>query len=262
MRTMAVVNQKGGSGKTTAAVNLAAALVERGLRVALMDLDPQCSATRWLGYEPLTEQGLSRVLSTGTGMEQLLLPTGTPGLSLVPGDDWLEISERRDFDGAAVPQLVLARALGGADLHSDLIVIDTPGRLSLLTIAALAAAGEVLVPVPASAMELEHVAELQDTVTEVRAINPGLPEPNLVPWAVDARTVLARDVQQRLREEFADQVLATPIRKSVRAAEAFAHRQALTRFAPHHPLTEDLRSLAATIDQGASDANIAARPAS
>lgn len=174
MRRLAVVNHKGGSGKTTAVVNLAAALAARGRRVLVVDLDPQATATRWLGYEPTTGQGLSRALAGGHGLEGLIVVSEEPGLELVPGDDWLEIAERRDFDGAAVPQLVLQRALEGSRLSYDWLLIDTPGRLSLLTVTALAAADEALAPVPASAMELEHLAELADTVAKVGAINPGL----------------------------------------------------------------------------------------
>lgn len=261
MRTIAVVNQKGGSGKSTLAVNVSAALAERGATVTLIDLDPQCSATRWLGYEPLSEDGLSRVLSGDSALQVLAVDTEESRLSLVPGDDWLEISERRDFDGAAVPQLAVERALTNTSLGSGLAMIDTPGRLSLLTIAALAAADEVLVPVPASAMELEHVHELQDTVAEVRAINPGLADPRLALWSLDARTVLAQDVWQRLIEAYPDQLLEPTVRKSVRAAEAFAHRQPLTRFAPDHPITNDVRSLAEAIEQGVTHVNAATRAA-
>lgn len=247
----AVVNHKGGSGKTTAVVNLAAALAERGWRVLVVDLDPQCTTTRWLGFDPLGEQGLSRLLAGRARFEELTIATDIEGLDLVPGDDWLEITERRDFEGAAVPQLALDRALQAGRITQDLVLLDTPGRLSLLTVAALAAAGAVCTPVPTSAMELEHLGELGQTITEVHAINPDLAWPWLVPWAVDARTVLARDVTARLRATHPQRLLPVTVRKSVRAAEAFAHRQPLTAFAPDHPLTEDLRQLAAHIEEGA-----------
>lgn len=163
----------------------------------------------------------------------------------MPNDDWLEIAERRDFHGAAVPQLALARALQRAQLRYSTLLIDTPGRLSLLTVAALAAADEALSPVPASAMELEHLLELDETVEAVRDLNSTLADANLVPWAVDRRTVLARDVTEKLAARHPDRLLPAVVRKSIRAAEAFAHRQALTRFAPDHPITDDIRGLAA-----------------
>ena len=247
----AVVNHKGGSGKTTAVVNLAAALAERDWRVLVVDLDPQCTATRWLGFEPLSEQGLSRLLAGRARIEDLTVVTDAEGLDLVPGDDWLEIAERRDFEGAAVPQLALGRALDTGEKAHHLVLIDTPGRLSLLTIAALAAADSVCTPVPASAMELEHLSDLDQTIAEVRAINPDLAWPWLVPWAVDVRTVLARDVMARLRATHPQRLLPVSVRKSVRAAEAFAHRQPLTAFAPDHPLTDDFRRLAVRIEEGA-----------
>lgn len=231
--------------------NIAAALAAQGLRVLVVDLDAQATATRWLGFEPLTGQGLSRVLGTGTGVEGLVVPTDEPGLELVPGDDWLAITERRDFDGAAVPQLAVRQALTAAPLPHDLVFLDTPGRLSLLTVAALAAADEALAPVPAAAMELEHLDDLQATVGEVAALKPQLGPAWLAPWAVDARTVLARDVQQRLHAHHGEQLLAVTVRRTVRAQEAFAHRQPLTRFAPQHPVTADMARLARALMEGA-----------
>lgn len=262
MRTWAVVNHKGGSGKTTAVVNVAAAVAERGRHVLVVDLDPQATATRWLGYEPLTEHGLSRVLAGDVRLDGLAVPTDETGLDLVPGDDWLEIAERRDFGGAALPQLALRQALEAAQLPHELVLVDTPGRLSLLTVATLAGADEVLAPAPAAAMELEHLIELHETVTEVSAINPRLGEPWLVPWAVDARTVLARDVLRRLHAEYGKRMLPAPVRRTVRAQEAFAHRQPLTRFAPAHPATSDLRRLAACVEEKAHHEQHTARPAS
>ena len=252
MRTVAIVNQKGGSGKTTAAVNLAAALAELGERVLLLDLDPQGTATRWLGYDSLSGSGLSTVLASGQGLEQLATPTDEPRVDLVPSDDWLEIAERRDFDGTAVPQLALARALHGAQLDYSTLLIDTPGRLSLLTVAALAAADEALSPIPAGAMELEHLRELDETIEAVRELNATLADANLIPWAVDRRTVLARDVSERLAAWHSGRLMPATVRKSVRAAEAFAHRQALTTFAPDHPITHDIRGLAAVFAKEAT----------
>lgn len=252
MRTVAIVNQKGGSGKTTLAVNLAAALTELGERVLLLDLDPQGTATRWLGYDSLSGSGLSTVLASGEGLARLVTPTDEPCVDLLPSDDWLEIAERRDFDGAAVPQLALARALQRAQLDYSTLLVDTPGRLSLLTVAALATADEALSPVPASAMELEHLRELDETVEAVRELNATLVDANLIPWAVDRRTVLARDVSERLAARHSDRLIPAVVRKSVRAAEAFAHRRALTTFAPDHPITDDIRGLAAVFAKEAT----------
>ena len=137
----------------------------------------------------------------------------------------------------------------GSRLDYDLVVVDTPGRLSLLTVATLAAADHVVVPVPAGAMELEHLDTLDDSIEQVRSLNPSLNLLAIVPCGVDTRMILARDVLAALEGRYPALVTATGLRRTVRAAEAFAHRQPLTRFEPDHPIAADLQDLAREIER-------------
>jgi chromosome partitioning protein len=248
-RVVAVVNQKGGAGKTTTAVNLAAALAEAGAPVLLVDLDPQASATRWLAGDGA---GLT-VLEAFTGSNSNHLAAATfaasaPGVDLVPASPLLAGVERSTAAHAA-PQFLLRRALEKLpEGRWRWILLDCPPALGMLTINALTAADAVLVPVEARIMALAGLAALMDTLDVIRAdLNPGLELAGIVACRVDARTRLSLDVVTYLRETYGADVLAATIRETVRLAEAPQYQQPITLTEPAGPASADFRALAAEL---------------
>lgn len=227
---LAVANQKGGSGKTTTAVNAAAVLADRGHRVLLIDLDPQCTATRWLATPPINH-GLSQLLDGQRDVSDLTTPTGIAGLELVPGDGYLAGAERM-LAGLPVPQTRVRRALSAVAAY-DLVLIDCPPALGLLTVNALAAASGLIVPVAAQAMELDGLADLQQTIAAVRdGLGHDVAIDAVVACRVRTRTTLARDVIDGLRHVHGDVVLNTVVRDNVRVAEAYAWQEPVTVYNP------------------------------
>lgn len=246
MPIIAVTNQKGGAGKTTTAVNLAAGLAEQGRDVLVVDLDPQATATRWLGYEPAPER-LSKTLTRGEGVANLAVPTEAGGgrVHLIPGDPWLSGAAQQSF-GAQVPQRRLAHALEELEGY-EVVLVDSPPTLGLLSVNALAAADSLIVPVPAGAMELDHLVDLEETVA---AVQEDLRDVRLLAVVmVKARhTRLARDVYARLEERFGDTLCQTTIRHTVRVAEAYDRSLPVIEYVPEHPVATEFRALAEEID--------------
>ncbi len=245
MRTIAVMNQKGGAGKTTTAVNLAAALGERGARVLLLDLDPQASASAWYGVTD-GERDLLQVFTENGRLEGITRNTGIPGVELVPASTWLVGAEKAT---AAEPgaEFILRRAL--EDLTPrDYLLIDCPPSLGFLSISALAACREVVVPVAAHIMELAGLAALMQTLSTVgERLNPDLRISAVLACRVDSRTNLAREVVKSLRERFEDLVLQTVIHENIRLAEAPSFAQPITVYAPDSKGAREYRAAAAEI---------------
>lgn len=241
-----VANQKGGAAKTTTAVHLAHGLAERGRHIVVIDLDPQGTASRWLGWEP--SEGLAEALVRGRGLARLAVPTNTDGLDLIPGDPWLAGAAANDFDGAPRPQMRLAASSRGLGEY-ELALIDSPPTLGLLAVNALAAADQLIVPVPAGAMELEHLDDLHDTVDAVAEDldhHIGL----LAVVMVKARhTRLSSDVYDRLADRYGETLCTTTIRHSVRVAESFAHSLPVAHHAPGHGAAADFAALADEIHE-------------
>ena len=174
MRTWAVMNQKGGSGKTTTAVNLAAALGESGRRVLVVDLDPQANASSWLGVTPEPdERGLLAVLTEGRALVDLVRETIAPGVDLVPASSWL-VGADRALAGEPGAETILRRSLDRLPADRwDVAFLDYPPGLGLLAVSALTAATDLLVPVEASTLALAGLASLLDTVARVQdRLNP------------------------------------------------------------------------------------------
>ncbi len=220
-RIYALANQKGGVGKTTTAINLAACLAEAGEPALVVDLDPQANATSGLGERA---NGTSTYdLLDGAPLRELVKQTKFPNLYLVPSKPELagatvELSHRRDGD------TYLRQALSsGADQYS-FIFIDCPPSFGALTVNALAAADRVLIPVQAEYYALEGLSQLVRSVELVKArLNPRLALGGVLLTMVDGRTRLSADVEAEVRRFFGDLVFRTSVPRSVRLAEAPSH---------------------------------------
>lgn len=246
MRQIAVMNQKGGSGKTTSAVNLAAALGEKGKRVLLIDLDPQASASNWFGVKD-GGRGLLEVFTDGQPLAPLVQATCAKGVELVPSSTWL-VGVERALASEPGTEAILRRALERLPDRWDLVLVDCPPSLGLLAVAALAACGEVLVPVETRVMALAGLASLVQTVERVRdRLNPELRIAGLLPCRVDARTRLSHDIVETLRERFGADVFRTVIRENVRLAEAPSFSKPITIYDPRSAGAEDYRDAAAEL---------------
>jgi chromosome partitioning protein len=241
MNVLAVATQKGGSGKTTTAVNLAAAAGEAGQRVLVLDLDPQASATKWLGVVPARD--LLAVFTEGAPLAPLVQPTATPGVEVIPASPWL-VGIDKVLAGEVGTEALLRPAVAALPRCWDVVFIDCPPSTGLLSVAALVACQGVLVPVEASSMGLDGLASLIGTVERVRTrLNPELYIAALLACRV-TRTNLARDVVASLRERFGDLVLPTVIRESVRLQEAPSFAQPITAYDPEGRGAEDYRAAA------------------
>lgn len=254
VRRIAFANQKGGVGKTTSAVNIAACAAEAGQRVVLVDLDPQASATRWLGAD--TDAGdLLDVLEGSATLADVLTTSVVEGLRVVPASIALTAAEKV-LTGQPGAEMVLRSAVDrmlGEDLERvgpvDVVLFDCPPTLGLLAVSALVAAGEVVVPVGIGSMELDGVADLLRTVELVaQRLNDGLHVSAVVPVAYQARQRLSQDVLASLSARFGDAVLP-PVRQSVRVREAPSAREPLTTYAPTEPVTDDYRAVTTALLQ-------------
>jgi chromosome partitioning protein len=228
-RTFAIANQKGGVGKTTTAINLAACLGEAGERALLVDLDPQANATSGLGERANGSSSID--LLDGAPLRELARPTRFANLDLVPAKPDLagtaaELARRGDGER------YLAEALA-TDGEYSFVFVDCPPSLGPLTVNALAAADRVLVPLQAEYYALEGLAQLVRSVELIRArLNPGLAIAGVILTMVDRRTRLAADVDAEVRRHFGNLVFEASIPRSVRIAEAPSHGVPVTAYDP------------------------------
>ncbi len=229
----AVANQKGGVGKTTTAVNMAACIAEAGYRTLLVDLDPQCNATAALGLSRDLEPNVYTCLLGESDLVQAARACNVDRLMLAPSTP--------DLAGATVelPRLPgsetqLRERLSSARMHFDQIVLDCPPSLGPLTVNALVAADRVIVPVQAEYLALEGLAQFLDTLGLIRReLNPRLVVAGMLLTMYDARTRLAQDVERELRQHFPELVFRTVIPRNVRVSEAPSHGRAVIHHDPH-----------------------------
>ncbi len=244
MRTLAIANQKGGSGKTTTSVNLAAALGEKDRRVLVVDLDPQHSATAWFGIKD-AGQGIYQVFAGQGGLPDIIQAAGVPGVEVAPSSAWL-VGVEKLLAGEVGAETILKRQLenlsGG---RWDYVLVDCPPTLGILTINALAAVRELMVPVESHIMALGGLAHLQQTAALVKdRLNPELKITGILACRVDARTRHAQEVVEHLRQRFGNLVYNTVIRENIRLAECPSFGQPITRYDRRSAGARDYRALA------------------
>ena len=234
-RIYAFANQKGGVGKTTTAINLAACLAEAGERAVVVDLDPQANATSGLG---MRANGTSTYdLLDGAPLADLAKPTRFANLYLVPSRPELagaavELSRREDGDR------FLAEALKHVE-GFDFVLLDCPPSLGPLTVNALAAADRVIVPVQTEYYALEGLAQLVRSINLVRArLNPRLAIAGVLITMADARTRLSAEVEREVRRHFGELVFSTVVPRTVRLAEAPSHGMPVTHYDRRSPGAE------------------------
>lgn len=244
MRLIAVTNEKGGAGKTTTAVCVAACLSELGKRVLVLDLDPQASASAWLGVTD-AGRGLLEVFTNNGNLADLVHATPVSGVDVVPSSTWLA-SVDKALAGEVGAEGILRKALQRLPADRwDFLLVDCPPSLGLLTVSALAACHEVLVPCAAHFLALAGLAALTQTVETVRErLNPELHVSAIVACRVNARTRLSSEVVDSLRKTFGPLVLKAVVRESTRLAEAPSYAQPITAYDPHGHGAEDYRAVA------------------
>lgn len=244
MRTLAIANQKGGSGKSTTTVSLAAALGEKQRRVLVIDLDPQHSSTSWFGVKD-GGKGIYAVFAGNGGFAEIIHPGGVPGVEVAPSSSWL-VGADRLLAGEVGAEIILRRSLDRLPGDRwDYVLIDCPPTLGILTINALAAVKELLVPVESHIMALGGLAHLQQTVALVKErLNPELAITGILACRVDMRTRHAQDVVEQLRQRFGAVVFKTVIRENVRLAECPSFGQPITKYDGRSAGARDYRALA------------------
>jgi chromosome partitioning protein len=230
---VAIVNQKGGVGKSTTAINLAAYLADKGEKILVIDMDPQGNATSGLGVSPDSEGCMYDVLLDGRPLQDVALETGVPGLHVAPATINL-VGAEVELVSSLAREFKLKRALEKLPEEAyDRVLLDCPPSLDLLTLNALTAASEVLIPIQCEYYALEGLTQLMRSIRLVREeLNPALRVGGVLLTMYDPRTNLARQVAEEVRSFFGERVYQTIVPRNVRLSEAPSFGLPIALYAP------------------------------
>ena len=249
---VAVINEKGGVGKTTTVATLGHALANRGERVLVVDLDPQANLTAWIGDDDPPDATIANALTDKTAIAYAIGKSKAGTVALAYGSRAVADAADDLRASSPAPALALRRALRG--LEYDRVLVDCPPGLGVLSVNALCAADELIIPVNSQAMALSGVSQLEATLDELRdaeVIQHG-PLRRLLLTMYDPRRALAREVREYLAGRDASYVFAATIRASARIAECYGHHRTIYDYAPREGVADDYTRLAEEVQLAVS----------
>ncbi len=230
-RIISISNRKGGSGKTTTAVNISAALAHKGKRVLVVDTDPQAHTTLSFGIRRKDiKRDLYSVLVDESGFEESILTTYLDGLSVIPSTRKLMDYERK-YSGVKEARTRLGELVGNMNGQFDYVIFDTPPTLSLMTVSALIASTEVLIPMQAHFLALEGLAEMVKLIHSInRVYNLNVSLKGIIPTFYSERTRLSRAIVDEIKRNLGDEIILHPVRMNIALAEAPSHGKTIFQY--------------------------------